>query len=257
MQTLAKTFKDSSLPPAAFAGEQEAGGQLDFERRIELEDILSRDLPRFRRMAMRWLRNPEDAEDAVQDAVLSAFKHLARFQGRSQMSTWLMAIVINAVRMQLRRRPRQPVLSLDQLAKDDQCKISDLIADPRPTPEQSLEQGELRALVTRLADNLPPAQRAAMQLRDWNELSTSEAAEALGVPAGTLKAQLARGRSKLAQQLRKALGISPAQASYPGSKVRGKACSGSRCRREPVPSDVPLPIFNFQEQGGGASWMGA
>src|SRR5271166_6963619 len=146
METPVMTVEDCGLPPLALAGGQELGGEAHQERRLELEHLLSHNLPRFRRIAMRWLRNPEDAEDAVQDAVLSAFKHIARFEGRAQMSTWLMAIVINAVRMQLRRRPRHKILSLDQRLQEEQCTISDVIADPRPTPEQTLEQCELHAL---------------------------------------------------------------------------------------------------------------
>jgi RNA polymerase sigma-70 factor, ECF subfamily len=257
METPVMTVEDCGLPPLALAGGQELGGEAHQERRLELEHLLANNLPRFRRLAMRWLRNPEDAEDAVQDAVLSAFKHIARFEGRAQMSTWLMAIVINAVRMQIRRRPRQQIVSLDQLSKDTQCAISDLIADPRPTPEQTLQQRELRALANKLADSLPVAQRAAMQLRDGDDLSTSEAAEALGVPEGTLKAQLARGRSKLTQRLRRALGMQSTRTSNSDSKARHKALPASSWRREPEPGDVPLRVFGFEEQGGSASWMGA
>jgi len=121
-------------------------------------------------MATRWLRNPEDAEDAVQDAMLSAFKHIAAFDGRAQLSTWVMAIVINAVRMKLRRRPRCHIVSLDQTAEDGQWAISEMIADPRPTPEQTLEQCELRELVTKLTGSLPPSQRTALRLRQQDGL---------------------------------------------------------------------------------------
>jgi RNA polymerase sigma-70 factor (ECF subfamily) len=181
----------------------ERGTQVSPEPRLEFENVLSRNLPGFQRVAMRWLRNPEDAEDAVQDAMLSAFKHIARFEGRAQMSTWVMAILINAVRMQLRRRLRHTHLPLDQPERDGWRTISDLIADQRPTPEQSLEKCELRKLVIKLTGSLPPAQRMAMQLRQRDDgLSIKEAAEVLGVPVGTLKAQLARGRVTLRQQLR-------------------------------------------------------
>ena len=73
----------------------------------ELQDVFSRYLPLLHRTAHRYLGNPSDAEDAVQDALLSAYKHLDQFRGQAQMSTWLVAIVSNCARMQLRRRPRQ------------------------------------------------------------------------------------------------------------------------------------------------------
>jgi len=203
LRTSAGTLQDCLLPPVAVAIGQERSTQVSPERRLEFEDILSRNLPRFQRVAMHWLRNPEDAEDAVQDAMLSAFKHMAHFEGRAQMSTWLMAILINAVRMQLRRRLRHTHLPLDQPERDGWRTISDLIADQRPTPEQNLEKCELRKLVIKLTGCLPPSQKMAMQLRQRDDgLSIKEAAEVLGVPVGTLKAQLARGRVTLRQQLR-------------------------------------------------------
>jgi RNA polymerase sigma-70 factor (ECF subfamily) len=166
-------------------------------------------------MATRWLRNPEDAEDAVQDAMLSAFKHIAAFDGRAQLSTWVMAIVINAVRMKLRRRPRCHIVSLDQMPEDGQWAISELIADLRPTPEQTLEQCELRELVTKLTGSLPLSQRTALRLRQRDGLSIRMAAEALGVPEGTLKAQIARGRAKLIQRFHEAAGRRRTKAAIP------------------------------------------
>ena len=203
LRTSAGTLQDCLLPPVAVADGQESRKQVSPERRLEFEGVLSRNLPGFQRAAMRWLRNPEDAEDAVQDAMLSAFKHIARFEGRAQMSTWVMAIVINAVRGQLRRRLRHTFLSLDQPVQDGQQTIADLVADQRPTPEQTLAECELLKLVIKLTGSLPPSQRMAMQLRQRDDrLSIKEAAEVLGVPVETLKAQLARGRVTLRKQLR-------------------------------------------------------
>src|SRR5258705_6815643 len=160
---------------------------LPLERQQEFESLLPHAIPRFRRMAMRWLRNPEDAEDAVQDAMLSAFRHIAAFDGRARLSTWVMAIVINAVRMQLRRRPRCHFVSLDHAPEEGQWGISEVLADPRPTPEQTVAHSELRDLAARLTCGLPDAQRAAIRLRQRDGLSIREAAETLGVPEGTLK----------------------------------------------------------------------
>lgn len=203
LRTSAGTLQDCVLRPVGVAGGRESLTQVSPERRREFETVLSRNLPGFQRVAMRWLRNPEDAEDAVQDAMLSAFKHVADFEGRAKMSTWLMAILINAVRMQLRRRLRHTFLSLDQPTHDGQQTIADLVADQRPTPEQTLEECERLKLVIKLTGNLPPSQRVAMELRQMDDgLSVREAAEVLRLPVGTLKAQLARGRARLRQQLR-------------------------------------------------------
>jgi len=82
--------------------------------RREMDDALLRFRSRFCRSAFRYLGNAADAEDAVQDALLSAYKHLSEFRGQARISTWLSAIVINSARMQLRRRSRQPHVPLDE-----------------------------------------------------------------------------------------------------------------------------------------------
>lgn len=207
----------------ALATGQELSGEASPDRRLEFEDVLSRNLPGFQRVAMRWLRNPEDAEDAVQDAMLSSFKHIARFKGRAQMSTWVMAIVINAVRMKLRRRAGHKLLSLDEPAHDGQHAISDLIADQRPTPEKALEGCEVLRLVIKLTRSLPPSQRVAIELRQRDDaLSVRAAAEVLGVPVGTLKAQLARGRATLRQQLRWSNSMQGRDSNQYGSAGQGQ-----------------------------------
>jgi RNA polymerase sigma-70 factor (ECF subfamily) len=176
------------------------------ERRLEFDGLLPHILPRFRRMAMRWLRHPEDAEDAVQDAILSAFRHLVHFDGRSQMSTWLTAILRNAVRMQLRRRRRVEMYALAENPETGRPSLLETLSDPRPTPEQSLEQRELCELVRRLRSGLPPSQQAALNFRIQDDLSIKEVADWLGTPVGTVKAQLARGRANLATRVHKAMG---------------------------------------------------
>jgi RNA polymerase sigma-70 factor (ECF subfamily) len=223
---------------------------------MEFERIVQHNLPRFRRVAMRWLRNPEDAEDAVQDAMLSAFKHIAAFDGRARLSTWVMAIVINAIRMQLRRRPRCHFVSLDHAPEDGQGAISEVIADPRPTPEQTVERSELRELVARLAYGLPDSQRAALRLRQRDGLSIREAAEVLGVPEGTLKAQLARGRTKLVQRFQEAAARPRTKGAGRGAVVKRKKYS-SNCRPESVQCVVAVPIAGCQQQGGYESWVSA
>src|SRR5271163_3179869 len=89
------------------------------ERARQFDDVVSRYLPALQRMAFRKLGSAIDAEDAVQEALLSAYKHLDQFNGGAQMSTWLTTIVINAARMQLRRRSRHIHVSLDEQLGDE------------------------------------------------------------------------------------------------------------------------------------------
>jgi RNA polymerase sigma-70 factor, ECF subfamily len=181
---------------------QDSGAESKRWRQREFEDILSHSLPRFRRIAMRCLNNPDDAEDAVQDAMLLAFRHIERFEGRSQMSTWMTAIVINCARMQLRARARRATLPLEDQSICNKETLLKHFMDSKPNPEQAVQQSELRELVIRLMAVLRPAERAVLQLRQQEGLSTKQAAVRAGVPEGTLKARIARAHNKLANRLR-------------------------------------------------------
>jgi RNA polymerase sigma-70 factor, ECF subfamily len=170
----------------------------------ELHDALASRLPSLHRSAYRLLGNAADAEDAVQDALLSACKHLDQFRGESQISTWLTAIVLNCARMRLRRR-RQVHVSLDEpLVEGQHYSISELLAGPGPDPEEKFRNCELTGHMRQLMTQLSPTLLRTFQLRDMDGLSTREAAEVLGIPAGTVKAQLARARKKLKQWMQKA-----------------------------------------------------
>ena len=174
------------------------------QQTFELQDVLARQLPSFHRRAYRYLGNDADAEDAVQDALLSAYKHLDQFRGEARISTWLTAIVSNSALMQLRRRPRYQPISLDEpVGEDQEFTLSEQLADGAPTPEDECRSSQLIARVRELLPQLSPSLRRAFELRDLDGLSTSEAAHFLGVAEGTIKAQLARARTKLRKLMRK------------------------------------------------------
>jgi RNA polymerase sigma-70 factor (ECF subfamily) len=177
---------------------------------VGLQDVFSRYLPLLYKTAYRYLNNPADAEDAVQDALLSAYKHRDQFRGEAQMSTWLVAIVSNCARMELRRKPRQMHESLDEpVGDEDRFTESEHVADCRPTPEEEYRNTELRDRILQFAEELSPTLRRAFQLRDLEGLTTGEAAQILGVVEGTAKAQIARARAKLILLLRRALADPP------------------------------------------------
>jgi RNA polymerase sigma-70 factor (ECF subfamily) len=168
------------------------------ERAQELNNVVSRNLLMFYKRAFRFLGNAPDAEDAVQDALLSACKHLGQFRGQAQLSTWLTTIVTNAARMQLRRRRRGGYLSLDEQQGEDGLTFSEQLPDSRPGPEEVCSRSEARDRLVNGVKQLSPMLRRAFQLREIDGLTTKEAARVLGVPEGTVKAQLARARAKLA-----------------------------------------------------------
>src|SRR5919197_5783533 len=102
----------------------------------ELSDIIVRHSARFHRIALRLLGNLADAEDAVQDALLSAFTHLDQFRGQAKMSTWLTAIVINSARMKLRRGSPQAQISLDETHGEQNLPLAEMLPDHQPNPEE-------------------------------------------------------------------------------------------------------------------------
>jgi RNA polymerase sigma-70 factor, ECF subfamily len=186
----------------------------------ELQDAFSRCLPLLLRTAYRYLGNAADAEDAVQDALLSAYKHLDQFRGQAQMSTWLVAIVSNCARMQLRRRPRQIHVSLHEQFGDEQgYTLSERLVHCGPSPEEEYRKAELHERIMQFSEELSPTLRRAFQLRDLDGLTTSEAAHILGVVDGTVKAQVARARAKLTRLVRRALDAQP-RSSVPRTPLQ-------------------------------------
>jgi RNA polymerase sigma-70 factor (ECF subfamily) len=164
----------------------------------ELQDVVSRYLPLFYRRAYRYLGNSHDAEDAVQDALFSAYTHLDQFKGNAKMTTWLTTIVTNSALTYLRKRPRQPHCSLDErLAQGQNSCVSDRLADVRPNPEDEYAMSELHGHLTQFVAELSPSFREAIQLRDLDGLTTSEAAQILGVPESTIKTRVSRARAQL------------------------------------------------------------
>jgi RNA polymerase sigma-70 factor (ECF subfamily) len=168
--------------------------QRDDER---FDALFSRYSPALYRIAFRKLGNTEDVEDAVQDALLSAFRNMHQFRGDAQFSTWLGSIVLNAARMQLRRRIRHTLVSLDEQSKEGVPIWTERLEDCAPDAEETLRETQMRENLERVVENLPVRLRVAFRLRVFEGLTTSEAATALGVPKGTLKARFFRAGVKV------------------------------------------------------------
>jgi RNA polymerase sigma-70 factor (ECF subfamily) len=194
---------------------------------LEMQDVLSQCLPSFYRRAYRYLGNAADAEDAVQDALLSACRHLDQFKGQSKMSTWLTTIVINSALTQLRRRPRQIHTSLDeQFGEEPGYCVSELLADRRPSPEEECIESELHGHLMRFVEELPPSLGKAFQLRDLDGLTTSEAAQILGVADVTVKAQVSRARARLKRVISQTLDVKSHSPSTSAIELRDEILCG-------------------------------
>jgi RNA polymerase sigma-70 factor (ECF subfamily) len=158
------------------------------------------------RTAVALLKNEADAEDAVQDAVLKAYRKLASFRGDSKFSTWLIAITLNEARGRLRRDSRTTVDSIDELREGNTDYTPAPLTDWREVPLAMLERQEIRALVQKAVSELPASYREIVTLRDVQELSVNDTASLLGISIASVKVRLHRARmmlqKKLAPQLR-------------------------------------------------------
>lgn len=150
-------------------------------------------------VARRMMRTEEDAQDAVQDAFLSAFRSLDRFDGRSMLTTWLHRITVNACLMRLRSQRRRPERAIEDLLPrfvEDGHQ-----AEPsrpwRAVTDPGANVAETRELVRAKILDLPEQYRVVLVLRDLEELSTEDTAEALGMTVNAVKTRLHRARQAL------------------------------------------------------------
>jgi RNA polymerase sigma-70 factor (ECF subfamily) len=155
----------------------------------------------------RFLRSEEDARDALQDAFVSAFRSLDRFEGGSRLSTWLHRICVNACLMKLRLRRRRPEEAIEDLLpkflEDGHAAVPS--APWEGSVEALLERAETRALVRSAIDRLPESYRTVLLLRDIEELDTDETARVLEVSSNAVKIRLHRARQALRELLDPAL----------------------------------------------------
>ena len=155
-------------------------------------------------VARRYLRSEDDARDAVQEALLAAFRGIASFSADAKLSTWLHRIVVNCALMRLRSRRRRPEQAIDDLLPsfDEHgafaCGVAALDA---PAAESVVERRQTRAIVRRCIDRLPESYRTLLMLRDIEERDTDETAELLGLTVSAVKSRLHRARQALRELL--------------------------------------------------------
>lgn len=170
--------------------------------RDELSSVFGSQRGRLFLAALRILGNSEDAEDAVQDGLLSALRNLHRFEGRCHMSTWLTRIVLNAALMRLRslRAHRSPTDGLSQ--ESDYPQLIDRLVATHPNPEETFLRTERLQMLNQGLQSLSRHQRQALSLYHLQGMTMKETASVLGISEGTVKSQIHRGRQRLSQQMR-------------------------------------------------------
>jgi RNA polymerase sigma-70 factor (ECF subfamily) len=166
---------------------------LDGETRL-FEVLMRRHNQRMFRVARSVLRNDADAEDAVQQAYLNAYRHLGQFEGRSRFATWLTRIAVYQALAQRRRARGAP---FEQ--NDDQ--VVDRAVSQRPDPERQAYVGELGAILDSALAALPDGYRSVFMLREVHGLNTADTAERLRVTEGTVKTRLHRAKDLLQRKL--------------------------------------------------------
>jgi RNA polymerase sigma-70 factor (ECF subfamily) len=200
----------------------------DLARRVAARDtaafelLMRRHNRRLFRVARAILRSDADAEDALQEAYLAAWRAIGGFRGGSTLATWLTRIVINEAYARLRKTARAPVVSLEEpYEMSDDAR--DLPGHVQPgSPEEGAMRAEMRRLLERHIDALPEQFRTAFVLREVEELSVEEAASVLEVPEATVRSRTFRARALLRAALAREIDMATVDAF---------AFAGARCDR--------------------------
>lgn len=191
-----------TAPAALFAsafiqsGEWEIISQAQAGSTSAFEQLVEKYERRIFRLAQNITHNREDAEDAMQNAFVKAFRKLSTFQGDSTFYTWLVRITVNEALMGLRQR-RWNVVTIDDTDESDGLVRREEIEDWGPSPEQIYSQTELQDILAKTLRALAPGYRIVFQLRDVEGLSTRETAQALSLSSVAVKTRLRRARLKL------------------------------------------------------------
>jgi len=183
-------FDESHLLAKARAGDTAA-----------FNDLITRYSRKIYRLAKHITQNDEDAEDVLQETFLKAYEHLADFHGQSKFYTWIVRIAVNESLMKLRKRKSDRTVPLDEPLDTGEDTVVREIAVWDENPEQQYSREELGGILDEAVQSLRPAFRTVFVLRDIEELSTEETAEALGISVPAVKSRLLRARLQLREKL--------------------------------------------------------
>jgi len=172
-------------------------------------------------LALRLMNDRQEAEDVLQETFISAFRALDRFEGRSQLSTWLYRIAYNAAMMRLRKH-QAPTKSLDEPRETEDGEIMpQQLVDWTAAPERLLLDQELRGMLNAALATLPETLRTVFVLRDIEGLSTAETAETLGLTQTNAKVRLHRARLALRERLTGYFAQAATDIQLPTHPVKG------------------------------------
>jgi len=164
-------------------------------------ELVSRYQNKIYRLAKHITQNDEDAEDVLQEAFLKAYEHLDGFQGNSKFYTWIVRIAVNEALMKLRKRKTDRSVPLDEPIDTGEEMVNREIAVWEDNPEQRYSRQEMQEILDEAVESLKPDFRTVFALRDIEELSTEETAEALNISVPAVKSRLLRARLALREKL--------------------------------------------------------
>jgi RNA polymerase sigma-70 factor (ECF subfamily) len=164
-------------------------------------DLVKRYQNKIYRLAKNITQNNEDAEDVLQETFLKAYSHLGGFQRNSRFYTWVVRIAVNEALMKLRKRKSDRTVPLDEPVETGEEAVTREIAVWEDNPEQRYSREEIQSILDSAVEELKPDFRTVFVLRDIEELSTEETAEALGISIPAVKSRLLRARLALREKL--------------------------------------------------------
>jgi RNA polymerase sigma-70 factor, ECF subfamily len=166
------------------------------------EAVMRRHNGRLFRVARAILKDDADAEDALQDAYLDAYRHMQDFRGDAQLSTWLTRIVVNQSLMRLRRQKRErTVIPIDRHDRQNESAEVDVADAKAESPSNATLRAEVRQLLEQRIDELPVAFRTVFVMREVEDMTVEETAECLGIPPATVRTRVFRARALLREAL--------------------------------------------------------
>ena len=189
--------------PAAAVDDAELVGRIAGHDQAAFEVLMRRHNGRLFRVARAILKDDAEAEDALQDAYLDAYRHIDDFHGGARLSTWLTRIVINQALMRLRKHKRDRIVvpfGDGSGTEPDQAEAD--VADERSeSPPGATLRAEIRRALERRIDELPTAFRTVFVMREVEDMTVDETAECLSIPAATVRTRLFRARALLREAL--------------------------------------------------------
>ena len=238
LRTAAATLDDAALAARITAADQAA-----------FEVLMRRHNGRLFRVARAILKDDADAEDALQDAYLDAYRNMSRFRGEAQLGTWLVRIVVNRSLMRLRHTRKDPVV-VSMAERNGQpdtapAEYPDMTSE---SPANAAVRAEIRRLLERRIDELPVAFRTVFVLREVEELSVEDVSACLGIPASTVRTRVFRARALLREALARELDMATGDVfAFAGQRCDRIVATvlGQLAQQEPG-TPAPPPASNAQ-----------